>query len=69
MGIQRQMKAQLMDVRGTMQYFVPRASPELRLTPAPKLVNDGKANTTANEPGTINVRRASMLNYLKPVWS
>jgi hypothetical protein len=69
MGIQRQMKAQLMNVNGGMQYFVPRAAPEIRLTPAPKLVNDGKANTTANQPGTINVRRSSMLNYLKPVWS
>jgi hypothetical protein len=69
MGIQRQLKAKLVNINGAMQYLVPRGAPESRLTPAPKLVNDGKANTTANQPGTINVRRASMLNYLKPVWN
>lgn len=67
-GLQRQMKARPLNVNGVVQYMVPRAAPEIRLTPAPHLVNDGKANTIANEPGTLNVRRANALAYLKPVW-
>lgn len=65
-GLQRQMAAQYDASAGV--YRVARSAPEIRLTPAPHLVNDGKANTTANEPGTINVRRANQLAYLKPVW-
>jgi len=68
-GIRRQMKAKPALINGTVTYQVPRFTQDIRLTPAPHLVNDGKANTMANQPGTINVRRADMLAYLKPVWS
>ena len=67
-GLKRQMKAKLTNVNGANVYMVPRPAPEIRLLPAPHLVNDGKANTTANTPGTLNVRRADALAYLKPVW-
>lgn len=66
MGIQRQMKAQWDANAGV--YRVPRQSPQWQLTPAPHLVNDGKSNMRSDSPGTINVRRADQLAYLKPVW-
>jgi hypothetical protein len=62
------MKAKPVMSNGVTTYRIPRFTQDIRLTPAPHLVNDGKANTRAGEPGTINVRRADMLNYLKPVW-
>jgi hypothetical protein len=65
-GLQRQMSAQYDPAAGVFR--IDRAAPEIRLTPAPHLVNDGKANTVADQPGTINVRRANQLAYLKPVW-
>jgi hypothetical protein len=65
-GLSRQMTAKH-DAVGQV-FRVPRAAPETRLTPAPHLVNDGKANTVADQPGTLNVRRANMMAYLKPVW-
>lgn len=67
MGIKREAKAKYDKESGT--YRVPRFTQDIRLTPAPHLVNDGKANTVANEPGIMNVQRANALNYLKPVWS
>jgi len=68
-GIERQMKAVLVNTNGAVQYMMPRNSPETQLTPAPHLVNDGKANTVANEPGQIDARRQAMLAYLRPAWS
>jgi hypothetical protein len=62
MGIQRQM-------RGKRGDLIPRFSPQMQFAPAPHLVNDGKANTIANEPAEFNAQRANALNYLKPVWS
>jgi hypothetical protein len=44
-------------------------APDFALEPAPHLVNDGKANTQANQPGTIDERRKAMMAYLKPAWS
>lgn len=67
-GIRRQMKAVVDTSSGVTVYRVPRSAPEIRLTPAPHLVNDGKSNMRADAPGTINVQRADMLAYLKPVW-
>jgi hypothetical protein len=49
-------------------FRVPRSAPEIRLTPAPHLVNDGKTNMVSDSPGTLNIRRADQLAYLKPVW-
>jgi hypothetical protein len=68
-GLKRQMKAVLDTSNGVNVYRVQRSAPEIRLTPAPHLVNDGKSNMRSDSPGTINVRRADMLAYLKPVWS
>lgn len=65
-GLQRQMKAKYDN--GAQVYRVPRSAPEIRLTPAPHLVNDGKSNIVSDSPGTLNVRRANQLAYLKPVW-
>jgi hypothetical protein len=63
------MKAVLVNTNGAVQYMMPRNAPETHLTPAPHLVNDGKANTVANEPGQIDARRQAMLAYLRPAWS
>ena len=68
-GLKRQMKAKPVNINGVWVYQIPRAAPDIRLTPAPHLVNDGKTNTRADQPGTINMRRAQQLDYLKPVWS
>ncbi|CAB4123648.1 hypothetical protein UFOVP46_66 [uncultured Caudovirales phage] len=66
MGIKRQMKA----VRdpNTGIYRVPRAAQDLRLIPAPHLVNDGKSNMRSDQDVAMNVKRADQLAYLKPVW-
>jgi hypothetical protein len=67
-GIERQMKATLVNVNGVNVYRTVRNAPQVSLTPAPHLVNDGKANTIAEEPGQINERRQAMLAYLRPAW-
>ena len=67
-GIERQMKAKLVNINGVNVYRTARSAPEVSLVPAPHLVNDGKANTIANEPAQINERRQAMLAYLKPAW-
>jgi len=68
-GIQRQMKAALVNEQGAMIYKAQRFAPDSRLLPAPHLVNDGKANTMANEPVQVNARRQAMLAYMRPAWS
>jgi hypothetical protein len=67
-GIRRQEKAQYVNINGVMQFMIPRAAPRIDLMPAPHLVNDGKSNTTANEPVTLDRNRADRMAYLKPVW-
>ena len=69
MGIERQMKARQVNINGAVVYQSQRSAPQTSLTPAPHLVNDGKANTQANQPGTIDERRKAMMAYLKPAWS
>jgi hypothetical protein len=39
-----------------------------QLTPPPKLVNDGKAQIEANEPGRINAKRKEQLQRLMPMY-
>ena len=68
MGIERQMKARQVNINGGVVYQSERSAPQTSLTPAPHLVNDGKANTQANQPGTIDERRKAMMAYLKPAW-
>ena len=69
MGLARQMKATLVNRDGAVSYMIPRSAPQTHLTPAPHLVNDGKTNTQANQPGEINARRQAMLAYLRPAWN
>ena len=38
------------------------------LTPPPHLVNDGKADVPANEPGRIDLKRKAQLDRLMPRW-
>jgi hypothetical protein len=66
MGIERQMKAKYDPKAGV--YRIPRAAPDIRLIPAPHLVNDGKSNMRSDQDVAMNVARADQLAYLKPVW-
>ena len=68
-GIKRQMKAKQVNVNGVMVWQMPKAVPVWQLTPAPHLVNDGKANLRSDSPGVINTRRANQLDYLRPRWA
>jgi hypothetical protein len=68
MGIERQMKARQVNINGAVVYQSVRSAPQTQLTPAPHLVNDGKANTQSDQPGTIDARRRDMMAYLKPAW-
>jgi len=68
-GLKRQSKAKPVNINGVTIFQIPRYTQDVRLTPAPHLVNDGKANTRSDQPGVINVRRAQQLDYLRPVWS
>ena len=69
MGIQRQMASVIDTSNGVTVYRSIRNAPQVQLTPAPHLVNDGKANTQAQEPGQIDARRKAMLAYLRPAWA
>jgi hypothetical protein len=68
-GIQRQMASIVDQSNGVTVFRSVRNAPQVQLTPAPHLVNDGKSNTIANEPGEINARRQAMLAYLRPAWA
>lgn len=46
-----------------------RQAPLMELTPAPHLVNDGKADMPQNIPGEINIRRSQQFARLRPNWS
>jgi hypothetical protein len=61
-GIKRQMAAAKKGMP------VARYAPTFNLAPAPHLVNDGKANTRANEPFEMNKVRQSQLSNMKPKW-
>jgi len=65
-GLKRQMKAKYDAASG--MFRIPRAAPLSHLVPAPHLVNDGKSNMRSDSPANLDVRRADMLSYLKPVW-
>lgn len=68
-GVKRQMKATQVTDNGVTVWQMPRFTQDVRMVPAPHLVNDGKSNLISDSPGTINVRRANQLNYLKPKWT
>lgn len=46
-----------------------RQAPLMNLAPAPRLVNDGKADIVASVPGEINPVRSAQLGHLRPRWS
>jgi len=62
------MNAKMDNTNGTVVYRVARNSPVVELTPAPHLVNDGKANLRADQPGQLNPKRASQLLNMRPAW-
>ena len=68
-GIKRQMKAKQVEVNGVMIWTTKRYAQDIRLVPAPHLVNDGKSNIVSDSPAVLNVQRANQLNYLKPKWA
>jgi hypothetical protein len=63
-GIKRQMKAKY-DGR---VFVAERYAPDPILAPAPHLVNDGKSNLKSDAPVTLDGRRLSQMDYLKPSW-
>lgn len=71
-GLSRQMKSKLVNQNGVAVYYSERYSPESEITPAPKLVNDGKSNLRADVPrpvkGTLYGQRSERLAGLRPKW-
>jgi hypothetical protein len=67
-GLTRQLRAKQINQNGVAVFLAERNSPEERLTPAPHLVNDGKANLRADQPGQLNPKRASQLSNMRPAW-
>jgi len=64
-GIKRQMRG----VRDGNVIRSRKNSENIRLTPAPHLPNDGKANLRSTSPGEINPRRVDQFSRLRPQWS
>lgn len=58
----------LVDNEGALTMNVLRNSPKSSLAPAPHLVNDGKANVSANVPAEFNPRTAQQFTHLRPNW-
>lgn len=67
-GLSRQLRAKKTNQYGVAVFLSERNSPEVELTPAPHLVNDGKANLRADQPGQLNPKRASQLLNMRPRW-
>jgi hypothetical protein len=60
--------AQLIEEDGVVTMNVRRNAPKQELAPAPHLVNDGKANISANVPAEFNPRVAQRFVHLQPRW-
>jgi hypothetical protein len=56
------------EVDGSLIMRVRRSAPKQELAPAPHLVNDGKANVSANVPAEFHPRVAQQFTHLKPRW-
>ena len=52
----------------TLVFMGKRNAPQQDLAPAPHLVNDGKADVSANVPAEFNPRTAQRFQHLKPRW-
>jgi hypothetical protein len=53
---------------GSLVMMGVRNAPKLALAPAPHLVNDGKADVSANVPAEFNPRTGALFAHLKPRW-
>jgi len=67
-GLARQAKSKLVNHNGVAVFLSERSKPEVELTPAPHLVNDGKANLRADEPGQLYAKRTDRFASLRPGW-
>lgn len=56
------------DIDGSLVMMGLRDAPQMELAPAPHLVNDGKADVSANVPAEFNPRTATYFQHLKPRW-
>jgi hypothetical protein len=59
----------LVDNDGGLVMMNKRNAPQLALAPAPHLVNDGKADVSANVPAEFNPRTGALFAHLKPRWN
>ena len=57
------------DVEGGIAMMVNRNAPKQKLAPAPHLVNDGKANVSANVPAEFNPTVSRQFTHLRPHWN
>lgn len=62
-------KPKIVDNDGVENMLVPRYSPTTIMAPPPSLINDGKANISADQPIDINYVRNHNLAHLVPRWS
>lgn len=58
----------LTEVEGAVVFMGKRNAPKQDLAPAPHLVNDGKANVSANVPAEFHPRTGQNFQHLKPRW-
>lgn len=67
----RRLKARVTpeNVAGGITMNILRSAPKMNLAPAPKLINDGKANISANVPAEFNPRISQQFSHLRPVWN
>ena len=56
------------EVAGAVVYMGKRNAPKMALAPAPHLVNDCKADVSANVPAEFNPRTAQNFTHLSPQW-
>ena len=54
---------------GGLNMLMARHTPNQNLAPAPKLINDGKANISANVPAEFNPRIAQQFQHMRPRWN
>lgn len=65
----RGLRRQMMGRATANGVVVQRASLRTEFDPAPHLVNDGKANTVADQPYEVNARRREQLSRMMPNYS
>jgi len=63
------LRPKVIDNDGSINMLVPRYSPNTIMAPPPALINDGKANISANEPIDLDYVRNHKLSHLVPRWS